>query len=72
MIRILLLFVAMGLAPIASAQTDEPLNLDALYQQIDEAIRQSPQYVAERKQEIAIWFVLYIHCWKIQMPEWLF
>lgn len=54
MIRILLLFVAMGLAPIASAQTDEPLNLDALYQQIDEAIRQSPQYVAERKQEIAI------------------
>lgn len=54
MIRILLLFVAMGIAPIASAQTDEPLNLDALYQQIDEAIRQSPQYVAERKQEIAI------------------
>lgn len=55
MMRILLLFVAMGLAPIASAQTDEPINLEALYQQIDEAICQSPQYVAERKQKIAVY-----------------
>lgn len=54
MVRIFLLIVAMGFTSIVSAQTAEPLNLDALYQQIDEAIRQSPQFVAERKQQIAV------------------
>ena len=54
MIRMLLLFVAMGLAPAVSAQETESFDLEALYQQIDDAIRQSPQYVAERKQQIAV------------------
>lgn len=53
MIRTLLLFVALGLTHTISAQEKESFDLDALYQQIDDAIRQSPQYVAERKQKIA-------------------
>ena len=53
MIRILLLFVAMGFASAISAQ-EEPIDLDALYQQLDDAILQSPKYVAERKQQIAV------------------
>lgn len=43
----------MGLAPTALAQEKEYVNLDSLYQQIDDAILQSPQYVVERKQQIA-------------------
>ena len=53
MIRTLLIFVVMGFAPTALAHEKESFNLDSLYQQIDDAILQSPQYVAERKQQIA-------------------
>ena len=53
MTRILLLIIALGLTHTISAQEKESFDLDALYQQIDDAILQSPQYVAERKQKIA-------------------
>ena len=53
MTRILLLFIALGLTHTISAQEKESFDLDALYQQIDDAILQSPQYVSERKQKIA-------------------
>ena len=52
MIRTLLLIIVLGLSHTISAQEKESFDLDALYQQIDNAIRQSPQYVAERKQQI--------------------
>lgn len=55
MIRILLFIVAMGFAPTVVAQTDESVDLDALYRQIDEAISQSPTYVAARERQIADW-----------------
>lgn len=54
MIRTLLLIIALGLTHAVSAQEKESFDLEALYQQIDDAIRQSPQYVAERKQQIDI------------------
>ena len=54
MIRTLLLLIVMGFTHTISAQGNESFDLDALYQQIDDAIRQSPQYVAERKQQIAV------------------
>ncbi len=50
----LLMLTAIGFSPAASAQTDEQADLDALYQQIDEAILQSPQYVAERRRQIGV------------------
>ena len=53
MIRTLLLIITMGLSLTISAQEEESFDLDALYQQIDDAILQSPQYVADRKQRIA-------------------
>ena len=37
------------------AQTDESVDLDALYRQIDDAIRESPKYVAVRERQIADW-----------------
>ena len=55
MIRTFLLMVVMGLAPTAMAQTDKSVDLDALYRQIDDAISQSPTYVAERERKIADW-----------------
>lgn len=55
MIRTLLLIVVMGLAPTVMAQTDESVDLDALYQQIDDAISQSPAYVAGRERQIVDW-----------------
>ena len=45
-VRYLLLVVVFGFAPVVEAQ-DESIDLEALYQQIDDAISQSPQYVAE-------------------------
>lgn len=51
-IRTLLLVVALGLTHTVAAQTNEPIDLEALYQQIDDAISQSPQYVAERERAI--------------------
>lgn len=45
-VRYLLLVVVFGFAPAVEAQ-DESIDLEALYQQIDDAISQSPQYVAE-------------------------
>ncbi|MBO6033611.1 MAG: hypothetical protein J6T44_00325 [Prevotella sp.] len=53
MIRTLLLIIVMGLASTISAQEKESLDLNALYQQIDDAISQSPQYVAKLKQQLA-------------------
>ena len=55
MIRTLLFIVAMGFAPIVLAQTNESVDLDALYRQIDDAISQSPTYVAARERQIADW-----------------
>jgi AAA+ ATPase superfamily predicted ATPase len=55
MIRTLLFIVVMGLCPTVMAQTDESVDLDALYRQIDDAISQSPTYVAERERKIADW-----------------
>ena len=54
MIRTLLFIIALGLNHTISAQEEESFDLDALYQQIDDAICQSPKYVAERKQCIAV------------------
>lgn len=51
-IIILLISAVAGVVP-ATAQSDESVDLNALYQQIDEAISQSPQYVAERERQIA-------------------
>ena len=36
------------------ALADESIDLKALYQQIDEAISLSPQYVAERERQITV------------------
>jgi hypothetical protein len=47
----LLLIVTMGLTH-ATPQNDDTIDLNALYQQIDEAIGLSPQYVAERVRQI--------------------
>ena len=55
MICILLFIVAMGFAPTVVAQTDESVDLAALYRQIDDAISQSPTYVAARERQIADW-----------------
>ena len=55
MIRTLLLIVVMGLGPTVLAQADESVDFDALYRQIDDAISQSPTYVAERERKIADW-----------------
>lgn len=50
-IVILLLTAVVGLVP-ATALADETVDLKALYQEIDDAISQSPQYVAERERQI--------------------
>lgn len=50
---VLIIAATMGYYPTAAAQTDDSVNLSELYQQIDEAIRQSPQYEAERECRIA-------------------
>ena len=51
---VLLLLMIMGAGSLLSAQVvDEESDIQALYQQIDEAIDQSPQYVAKRLGEIA-------------------
>ena len=47
-----LLVVGVGLAHANTTQEDESVDLNALYQQIDEAILQSPQFVAEREHKI--------------------
>ena len=49
----LLITLAMGVTHAVPTQTDEELDLNALYQQIDDAISLSPQYIAEREQRIA-------------------
>ena len=46
-----LLTVIGGIAPMA-AQSRDDVDLQALYQQIDEAIAQSPQYAEKREQQI--------------------
>ena len=50
-IVILLLTAVVGFVP-ATALADETIDLNALYEQIDEAILQSEQYIAERKRQI--------------------
>ena len=49
----LLLTVTIGSASAANVVNDESVNLDELYRQIDDAISQSPTYVAEREHQIA-------------------
>ena len=51
---ILLLTVTVGLAHAVPTLDDESIDLNALYQQIDDAISQSPQYVAEREHKISV------------------
>ena len=56
----LLLTVGLGVVHAETAKTDESADLNALYQEIDEAILQSPQYVAEREHQIdacRTWFL---------------
>lgn len=48
----LLVSSAVSFAPVALAQTEESVDLYALYQEIDDAISQSSQYVAERESQI--------------------
>lgn len=48
-----LLYLFLSLTMGATAQTDEQVDLKALYQEIDEAISQSPQFVAERGHQIS-------------------
>jgi hypothetical protein len=52
--RKLFLFLLLSLATAATAQADETVDLKALYQQIDDAISQSPQYLAERERQITV------------------
>ena len=56
----ILLTAAVGMAHAEKAQADESVDLNALYQEIDEAILQSPQFVAERERQIEAcrtWFL---------------
>lgn len=56
----ILLTAAVGMAQAEKAQADESVDLNALYQEIDEAILQSPQFVAERERQIEAcrtWFL---------------
>ena len=48
----LVLACGVGMIHAETTQQDESTDLDALYQQIDEAILQSPQFVAERERQI--------------------
>ena len=48
-IVIFLLTIAVGFTSVAIAQTDEEVNLQALYQEIDDAISHSDQYVTLRE-----------------------
>lgn len=54
-IVVVLLTLAAGLVHAVPTQTDEEVDLDALYQEIDDAISQSPIYVAERENQITGW-----------------
>lgn len=51
-IVILLLTVAVGFSSVAVAQTDEEIDLQALYQEIDDAISHSNQYISIRESQI--------------------
>ena len=44
----LLLSAVVGMSATASAQTEEPVDLEALYQEIDATIGESPHFVKER------------------------
>ena len=54
-IVVVLLTLVAGLAHAVPTQADEEGDLNALYQQIDEAISQSPVFVAERERQIVDW-----------------
>lgn len=49
---ILLITATVRFTPAVIAQTEESVDLYALYQEIDDAISQSPQYVAKREAQI--------------------
>ena len=51
-IVILLLTVAVRFTPVAIAQTDEGVDLPALYQEIDDAINHSNQFISIRESQI--------------------
>lgn len=53
-IVILLLAITVGLAHSETSLADESIDLNALYQQIDDAILQSPQFIAEREHRIDV------------------
>ena len=48
----LLLSAVVGMSATASAQTEEPVDLEALYQEIDATIGESPHFVKERELKI--------------------
>ena len=48
----LMLAFGVGMIHADKTQQEESIDLDALYQQIDEAILKSPQFVAERERQI--------------------
>ena len=50
--RNLFLLLFLSLTTAVTAQTEESVDLHALYRQIDDAISLSPQYVAERERQI--------------------
>lgn len=54
---ILIILLALTATPIQAQDLlagEESVDLEALYQQIEDAIRQSPEYVDEREQQIAL------------------
>ncbi len=51
---LIILWVAIGAGyPLSAQKHDQEIDLQALYQQIDQAIEQSPQFVSKRLEEIA-------------------
>ena len=51
----LLIVMALLAIPVHAqgiSSSEEPIDLEALYQQIDDAISLSPEYVSEREREI--------------------
>ena len=47
-----LLLAIANVAPLAAQETEEPVDLEALYQQVDNAIQESPLYVSQREEHI--------------------
>lgn len=52
MVALLILLTIVGTSSISAQTSDKEADLQALYQQIDDAIAKSPQYVAKRLEQI--------------------